>query len=111
MFEVLANELFWIDLVRYIAIAHGSTYVILIGAMIGNLLTEVKYGYRPKESIKFEIAHILSYLTAIVYMTYTVVKQLHHPFIWYITPIVLLCLLFGDMALFYRFKHRTDNKE
>ena len=111
MFDEFGTNLFWIDVVRYIVIAHGSLFVILVGVMIGNLFTEVKYGYRPKESIKFEIANILSYLTAIIYMTYTVIKQLHHDFLWYITPIVFLCLIFGDFALYYRFHHRHDNKE
>jgi hypothetical protein len=104
-------ELFWADTLRWITIAHGSVLSILITSIVVNDIHEIQHGHRPKSALKFDVAYVLSYLLSLIYMTFTVAKQLHHEWLWYVTPIVLSCLILADFALFYRFKHRKENKE
>lgn len=104
-------SIIWFDILRWITIAHGSALFILISFILANDYREIITGHRPKSAIKFDIAYVLSFLMSLIYMTFSVAKQLHHDFIWYITPIVLMCLICADIAIVYRFKHRKDNKE
>jgi hypothetical protein len=99
------------DALRFITITHASIFTVLIGLIILEYRRALKRGAKSSNAIKHEMMLLLSYLVSICFMIQAVARQLHHEFSWYVTPIVLLCLLLGDFSLYYLMLHRADNKE
>ncbi len=99
------------DALRYFTIAHGAIFVVLIGSIVLKYIHDLKGGYKSPAYILHEITLLVSYCLAMLYMIFAVGKQLHHDFSWAVTPVVVACLLLGDVSVYYLFKHKSENKE
>jgi hypothetical protein len=100
-----------IDMFRYFVVGHASLFVVFVFMVLLEHIRSIKRGIKTVNAVKHEIFLLASYLFAIGFMIYEVVRQIHQDFSWWVSPIVLFALILGDISLFYLVQHRKDNRE
>ncbi len=101
----------WIDFFRTILIVHGMAFAALFVFVFFAYYKDIFRGHAPESALRFRIYILMSYVIAILYMTYSLIERLNRPDIALTLPAACISLLLGDLGLYQIFKIRHENKE